>query len=129
MKNPALMANQIRELYALLTPSMTYRLQISSRPITPSDIDLTLISTELDKMNADSATASEPELECVPPDPKRSCCVQLIRNRGMSCQDIMKDLALRKTTTPAGQAQQSGGEQPQYQPQSPDAFGTPEATH
>ncbi|MFH4090689.1 hypothetical protein WAJ00_22470, partial [Acinetobacter baumannii] len=32
MKNPALMANQIRELYALLTPSMTYRLQISSRP-------------------------------------------------------------------------------------------------
>lgn len=71
MKNPALMANQIRELYALLTPSMTYRLQISSRPITPSDIDLTLISTELDKMNADSATASEPELECVPPDPKK----------------------------------------------------------
>ena len=133
MKNPALMANQIRELYALLTPSMTYRLQISSRPITPSDIDLTLITTELDKMNADSATASEPELECVPPDPKKDpVAYNLYETGGMSCQDIMKDLALRKTTTPAGQpgqAQQSGGEQPQYQPQSPDAFGTPEATH
>ncbi len=40
----------------------------------------------------------------------------------------MKDLAARKTTAPAGQpgqAQQSGGEQPQH----PDAFGTPVATH
>ena len=129
MKNPALMANQIRELYALLTPSMTYRLQISSRPITPSDIDLTLISTELDKMNADSATASEPELECVPPDPKKDpVAYNLYETGGMSCQDIMKDLAARKTTAPAGQpgqAQQSGGEQPQH----PDAFGTPVATH
>nr|WP_317187994.1 hypothetical protein [Acinetobacter gerneri]WNL65185.1 hypothetical protein GPGIFMOB_00136 [Acinetobacter gerneri] len=64
---PIRSANYMR----LRMPSMTYRLQISSRPITPSDIDLTLISTELDKMNADSATASEPELECVPPDPKK----------------------------------------------------------
>ena len=66
MKNPALMANQIRELYALLTPSMKYRLQISGRPITAADIDLMLISTEIDKLNAEEATAaSEP---CVPPD-------------------------------------------------------------
>lgn len=131
MKNPALMANQIRELYALLTPSMTYRLQISGRPITPSDIDLTLISTEMDKMNADTAAASEPEVKCVPPDPNKDpVAYNLYETGGMSCQDIMKDLAARKATALASQAQQSGGStQPQQQPQSTDASGTPVATH
>lgn len=98
MKNPALMANQIRELYALLTPSMTYRLQISGRPITATDIDLALIATEMDKLSANNiAAASEPEVECVPPDPETDpIAYNLYETGGRDCQQLMKDLKAQK---------------------------------
>lgn len=115
MKNPALMANQIRELYALLTPSMSYRLQISGRPISASDIDLALISTEMDKMNA--TAASEPAVECVPPDPNKDpVAYNLYETGGMTCQEIMKDLEEQKKraqpSTPQTQQPQNSQQPP-----------------
>lgn len=116
MKNPALMANQIRELYALLTPSMSYRLQISGRPITATDIDLALISSELDKLNASTTAASEPAVECVPPDPNKDpVAYNLYETGGMSCQEIMEDLAERKQSAQAQQQTQAGQQPPEGQ--------------
>lgn len=91
LKNPQQLANQIRELYALLTPSMSYRIIVSGRPITPADIDLMTISTEMDKITAEAE--EEPIGPCVmPTEQEEPVALNLIKTGQMSCEEYMKKM-------------------------------------
>lgn len=127
IKNPAQMANQIRELYALLTPSMVYRLQISGRPITASDIDLALIATELDKMNAPAVP--EKPVPCIPPDPNKDPVeYNLYETKARTCEDLMKDRLEREAARAKNHAPPSSDAQPAQAPATQTTAPPPQQT-
>lgn len=83
VKNPGQMTNQLREMYSMLTPSVTYRIHISGRPIQSSDIDYSFITSEVygtpeiaaqgtPVAQAAQGTPEQPASEatpCIPPNP------------------------------------------------------------
>lgn len=91
LKNPQQLSNQIRELYALLTPSMSYRMVVSGRPITSTDIDLVTISNEMDKITAEEE--EEPIGPCVmPTEEEEPVALNLIKTGQMTCEEYMKKM-------------------------------------